>query len=98
MRRRAPINAGMPPRPAVKRAPLRKAVAFLGIAANLVGVAALAFDGSRYTVVGDTTTTMVWLGGGEPDGWRWAWPAVAVTGLLAAVLALRGRRRGGVEG
>ena len=68
----------------------RAALAVIGIVANLVGIAGLAFLYSPVMVIGDTTTRMMmWIEGYESTWVRWALPALSVAGLAAVVVALR---------
>lgn len=67
----------------------RTALAVIGIVANLVGIAGLTFLYSPVVVIGDTTTTMMWIEGYESTWVRWALPALSVAGLATVVVALR---------
>ena len=62
-------------------------LAIIGIVANLVGIAGLSYLSSPVMVLGDTTTTMMWIDGYESTWVRWALPALAVAGLAAVTLA-----------
>ena len=66
----------------------RTVLAVIGIAANLVGIAGLTFLYSPVMVLGDTTTTMMWIDGCESTWVRWALPALAVAGVVTVVVAL----------
>ena len=76
----------------------RTAVAVIGIAANLVGIAGLTFLYSPVMVLGDSTTTMMWIDGYENTWVRWALPVLSVAGLATVVVSLRGGGDEGVTG
>ena len=66
----------------------RTVLAVIGIVANLVGIAGLTFLYSPVMVIGDSTTTMMWIEGYESTWVRWALPALSIAGVVTVVVAL----------